>query len=138
MHRTLRHPARLPHLRVLAWLAWLMLALAPVHAAPGGMTCDAHDMGQASSAMPMADHVTHGLSAMASSCCAGQAPHGHDQSGDCPCAVACASVLPVLALAELARPFAHAMTIPRHGALAPDIVRSVPLRPPLLQTPRLS
>jgi hypothetical protein len=138
MHRTSPQFARLPHLRVLALLAWLMVVLAPVLGAGGGVPGDARSMGRTSSVMPMADHAAHDMSAMTAGCCTGQALHGHDMGGDCPCAVTCASVLPVLALAVPAVPSMHATTVPRHGAMAPDVVRSPPLRPPLLQTPRLT
>jgi hypothetical protein len=138
MHRPFYQLARLPHLRVLALLAWLVLALAPVHGATGGMTGDARNMGRASSAMPMADHAAHDMSAMTAGCCAAQTPHDHHTGGDCPCAASCTSVLPVLALAVPAVPCMHAMAVPRHDAAAPDVVRSPPLRPPMPQTPRLT
>jgi hypothetical protein len=138
MHRSLRHLARTPHLRVLAWFAWLMLALAPAHGAPGGMVGDAHDMSPTSSMMPMADHAAHAMSAMADDCCTGQAPHTHDAMNSCHCAATCTSVLPALAMPELAPAAMHAMSVPRHGAMAPSVTRSPPLRPPLLQTSRLT
>lgn len=138
MHRSLRHLARTPHLRVLAWLAWLMLTVTPVYGAPAGMTGDAHGMGQTSPMMQMADHSAHDMSAMTADCCTGQAAHGHDMTGSCHCAATCASVLPVLAMAELAPPSMDAMPVPRHGAVAPSVTRSPPLRPPLLLTSRLT
>jgi hypothetical protein len=142
MHRFLRHPARTPHLRVMAWFAWLMLALTPVYGAPGGMASDghgmSHGMSQTSLMIPMTDHAAHDMSAMTTDCCTGQAPHTHDAMSSCHCAATCASVLPVPAMLELAPAFMHAMSVPRHGAMAPSVTRSPPLRPPLLQTSRLT
>jgi hypothetical protein len=135
MHRLLRHLARRPHLRVLALLAWLMLALMPVHGAPGGMMDESHGMNQA---MSMADHGVHDMTTMTADCCAGQTPHDHAATGSCHCAATCASVLPALALAGLAPLRMEAMVVPRHGAMAPSVQRSPPLRPPLQQTPRLT
>ena len=88
--------------------------------------------------MQMTGHMVHDMSAMTADCCAGQAAHGHDMTSNCHCAATCASVLPVLAMAELAHSSMEAMPIPRHGAVAPSVTRSPPLRPPLLQTPRLT
>lgn len=140
MHRSLRQLARTPHLRVLAWLAWLMLALTPAYGAPGGTMNDAHGVHQTSTAMTMtmADHAEPDLAAMTSDCCAGQSPHTHDAMGSCHCAATCASVLPVVAMLELAPASMHAMPVPHHGTMAPSVTRSPPLRPPLLQTSRLT
>jgi len=133
MHRRLCHLARAPHLRVLAWLAWAMLALTPAFAAPAGMG-GAHGGGQAVPAMQMADHDTHDMSAMTADCCAAPTAHGHAAMSDCHCPVTCASVLPAVAMAELAAVPVAAMPVPRRGAMAPHLNRSPPLRPPLLQT----
>lgn len=138
MHRSLRHFARTPNLRVLAWLAWLMLALTPAYGAPGGTLGDAQGVSQTSAMMPMADHAAPDMAAMTTDCCPGQSPHTHDAMGSCHCAATCASVLPVLAMLELAPASMHGMPVPRHGTMAPSVTRSPPLRPPLLQTSRLT
>lgn len=138
MHRSLRHLARTPHLRVLAWLAWLMLAVTPVYGTPDGMAGDSHASAPAASAMAMADHAAHDMSAMLADCCATQALHDHGSMNNCHCAATCVSVLPTLAMMELAPAPIDALSVPRHGQTAPDVLRSPPLRPPLLQTPRLT
>jgi hypothetical protein len=134
MHRRLRQVVRTPHLRVLAWLAWLMLAASPVFAAPFGT--GAHDMGPPASTMQMVGHAAHDLSAMAADCCAAPDAHGHGAVNDCPCPATCVSALPASAMGTLASVPAVAMPVTRRGAMAPDFFRSPPLRPPLLQTLR--
>lgn len=138
MHRSLRQLVRTPHLRVLAWLAWLMLALTPAYGAPDGTMDDAHGVHQTSTAMTMtmADHAAPDMAAMMSDCCPGQSPHTHDAMGSCHCAATCASVLPVVAMLELAPASMHAMPVPHQGTMAPSVIRSPLLRPPLPQTSR--
>lgn len=138
MHRSLRQLARTPHLRVLAWLAWLMLALTPAYGAPGGTMDDARGVNQTSAMMPTADHAAPDMAAMTSDCCAGQSPHTQDAMGSCHCAATCASVLPVVAMLELAPASMHATPVPHQGTMAPSVTRSPPLRPPLPQTSRLT
>jgi len=104
-----------------------MLVLAPLHASPGSaVEAAVHD--GASMAM-MAGHGAHDMPASMHDCC--QAPSGHDMATDCHCATTCASVLPVLAMPELAGVARQVPTIPGHVAMAPGIVQSPPLRPPM-------
>jgi hypothetical protein len=132
MHRRLRQVVRTPPLRVLAWLAWLLLAASPVFAAPVGVG-GAHD-GPAAS-MPKVDHAAHDGSAVTADCCSTPGVPGHAAT-DCHCPATCASALPALAMVEMPLVRVAVTPPPRHGAMAPDQLRSPPLRPPLPPLPR--
>ncbi|MGH8160231.1 MAG: hypothetical protein ACREPQ_19115 [Rhodanobacter sp.] len=132
MHRIPRQLARSPHLRVMAWLAWLMLAVAPVHAAPCGAMEMAAAMGHGAHAAQVSDHAQHAMPVKAD-CCGGQDHARHGSTSTCHCAVTCGTALPVMTMAALA-PVAPAAL---HGSLrhvvAPKLAHAPPLRPPLLR-----
>lgn len=125
MQRSLRQVFRQPHLRVMALLAWLMLALLPAHARPVPMAMSGASM---PTTMPQANaehpHDT------GTDCCA-------DQVGmtGCHCAASCAFTTPLIEAATLAsvpltaRPAAFAVL------RMPGQPRVPPLRPPLVQMP---
>jgi hypothetical protein len=114
----------------MAWLAWLILAIAPVHGMPVGMTGDMHQGAPASVAHP-ADHGQHTMPAQ-SDCCGDQ---GHGQPGSmgtAHCAAMCGSVLPAVAMTELVPVAAERLRVPSPFAPAPSVVYAAPLRPPAL------
>jgi len=109
-----------------------MLVLTPLQATPDpAATVSVHDH---AAVVMMAGHAAHDMPM--GDCC--PTPHGHDATADCHCVATCASVLPVLAMPELARMDRHTPAMPCHAVMAPGVVRSPPLRPPLLQTSRLA
>jgi hypothetical protein len=129
MNRPLRHAARLPSLRAMAWLAWLILALAPLHGMSPGM---AGDVGGAAPAAAVAHAVDHGRRAMpAPADCCGDLHHDQRGSmGSAQCAAACGSVLPALAMAGLAPVAPEPLRVASSFVAAPSVVHAVPLRPP--------
>ena len=134
MNRTLCHFANTPRLRVMAWLAWLILAVAPVHGMPGQMTGDLPAVAAMSSMTHAVHHAGHAMPGMADDCCTGQGHRGGAPMPGCHCVATCAGVLPVFAMVALFPVFPGTMYVPRHGAGTPSVTRSPPLRPPLLQT----
>lgn len=129
MNRSLRHAARLPSLRAMAWLAWLLLALAPLHGMPRGMAGDAGAVPAAAVAHAL-DHGGQALPA-AADCCDGSHPDQHGSMGSAQCAAACGSVLPVLAMAGLTPVTPEPLRVVSSFVAAPSVVHAVPLRPPL-------
>jgi len=130
MHRTLRHLARSPHFRVLAWLAWLILAVAPVHGMPGVMVMsDAHQAAPARSATHVLEHGQHAMSVDAD-CCGGQGHGQHASANACHCAAVCGNALPVVAMAELAPLLVGGVHLAARFAAPPSIVHAPLLRPP--------
>jgi len=129
MSRLLRHAARLPSLRAMAWLAWLILALAPVHGMPRGVAGDA---GGAAPAAAVAHAVDHGRQVMPAptDCCDGLHHDQHGSMGSAQCAAACGSVLPALAMAGLAPVAPELLRVSSSFVAAPSVVHAVPLRPP--------
>jgi len=130
MNRPLRHAARLPSLRAMAWLAWLILALAPLHGMSPGM---AGDVGGAAPAAAVAHAFDHGGQALPApaDCCDGSHPDQHGSMGSAQCAAACGSVLPVLAMAGLTPVAPQPLRVVSSFVAAPSVVHAVPLRPPL-------
>lgn len=139
MNRRLRAPIRSPHLRAMAWLAWLMLVLTPLHAAPSAVAGPlpagagaSHSM--ATPAMPM--HAMHAMTTMGHAraqipgcCCHGQ---GHDDCGSigaCHCAGG-GSALPLAAMPELAPPMLGAVYASARRLAPPGRIHAPPLRPP--------
>lgn len=111
-----------------------MLAATPAFGAPAATTGMAMD--HATMATSAADHAAH---AIADDCCSTQTPHGQAaMGGDCHCAVTCVSVLPALAFGDWTLAMPDAMPVSRHGAVAPRVAFSPPLRPPLQLTTDLS
>ncbi len=137
MPHTLRHLARLPHLRVMAWLAWLMLAVAPVHAAPGGMMGMGPAVDHSVHQAQMSDQMHHITPAKAE-CCDGQDDAGHGTTNACHCAATCGTALPVMAMAALSPVAPAAMPVPLGIVVAPKLMHAPPLRPPLVVLPKLT
>jgi hypothetical protein len=131
MSRTLRHFANSSRFRALAWLAWLILAVTPVYGTPGGMDMSgAHQAGSAvPSATQVVDHSQHAMPTDAD-CCGGQ---GHGQQGStdaCHCAAMCGSLLPAVAMVELAPAALVGAQRAAPVAAPPSIPHAPPLRPP--------
>jgi hypothetical protein len=120
----------LPHLRVLAWLAWVMLALAPVHAAPGGMSGMAPAVGHVAQMVPMSDQMHYTMPTKAE-CCDGQDHAGHGTTNACHCAATCGTVLPVMAMTLLSAVSPAVLHIASLPVTAPKLAHAPPLRPPL-------
>ena len=137
MPRTLRHLVRLPHLRVMAWLAWLMLALAPVHAAPGGMPGMVPAADHGVHLAHMSDQMHHTMPVKAE-CCDGQDHAGHGTTNTCHCAATCGTVLPVMAMTLLSAVAPAVLHVDSLRAIAPKLAHAPPLRPPLLRISELT
>jgi hypothetical protein len=130
MHRTLRHLARSPHFRVLAWLAWLILAVAPLHAAPGVTVMSGeHQMGSARSAAHVVEHGQHAMSVDAD-CCGGQGHAQHASANACHCAAVCGNALPVVAMVELAPLSLAGVHLTARFAAPSSVIQAPLLRPP--------
>jgi len=130
MHRTLRHLARSPHFRVLAWLAWLILAVTPVHGASGAMVMSGvHQAVSARSASHVVEHGQHAMSADAD-CCGGQGQALQGSANACHCAAVCSSALPVVAMVELAPLALDGVHLAARFASPPSVVHAPLLRPP--------
>jgi hypothetical protein len=130
MSRTLRHLACTSRFRALTWLAWLILAVAPVHGSPGVMaTSGAHQTGPARSAAHTIEHAQHAMSVDAD-CCGGQS-HGQQGSANaCHCTVVCGSALPVVAMVELAPLALAGVHLAARFAAPPGVIHAPLLRPP--------
>jgi hypothetical protein len=137
MHRTLRQLARSPHLRVMAWLAWLILAVAPVHAAPGGMMGVASAPDQGAHLLHTPDHMHHVMPVKAD-CCGDRDHGGHGTAGSCHCAATCGTVLPVMAMAGLSLMTPAVLHVSWRKVVAPKLAHAPPLRPPLMRTSELT
>jgi hypothetical protein len=129
MNHLLRHAARLPSLRAMAWLAWLILALAPVHGMPRGMAGDALRGAPASSVAHAADHGPDAMP-VASGCCADHGLGQRDAMTSAHCAAACGSLLQVATLAALVPAAPEPLHVSPPFASAPSVVHAPPLRPP--------
>ncbi|OOG56836.1 hypothetical protein B0E48_12175 [Rhodanobacter sp. C03] len=121
----------------MAWLAWLMLAVAPVHAAPGGMMGMAPAAGHAAHLAQASDHAHHTMSAKAE-CCDGRDHAGHGTTNACHCAATCGTALPVMAMATFPPVAPAAMPVPLGLVVAPKLMHAPPLRPPLVALPKLT
>ena len=113
----------------MAWLAWLILALAPVHGMPRGMAGDALQGAPVSSAAHAADHGQH-VMATPSDCCADHALGQHDAMASAHCAATCGSMLPHAALVALVPMAPEPLRVSPPFASAPGVVHAAPLRPP--------
>jgi len=113
----------------MAWLAWLILALAPVHGMPRGATGDAL---QGVAASSVAHHAGHGGHAMPdrSDCCGEPGHDLHGSMGSTHCAAVCGNVLPVAAMAGLVPVAPEPLHVSPAVAAAPSVVHAAPLRPP--------
>ncbi|WP_235605962.1 hypothetical protein [Rhodanobacter thiooxydans] len=130
MNHPLRHVARLPFLRAMAWLAWLILALAPLHGMPRGMVGDAIGAAPAAMVAHVVDHGRHVMPAPAD-CCGGPHHDQHGSMGSAQCAAACGSALPALAMAGLVPVAPEPLRVSSSVVAAPSVVHAVPLRPPV-------
>ncbi|MFC5526371.1 hypothetical protein ACFPPA_11570 [Rhodanobacter ginsengisoli] len=138
MNRSLRHSARTQSLRLMAWFAWLIMAMAPAHGTPAGMVGDGHPASMISSMTQAPAHVSRGMSGMADDCCAGQLHHGEGLAGNCHCPAACAATLPLTGMQELGPIPPVIFQVPPHGPDASGVVHAPPLRPPMSRTARSS
>jgi hypothetical protein len=137
MHRILRQLARSPHFRVMTWLAWLMLAFAPVHAAPGSLMGMSAALGQGTHLAHVTDHMHHTMPVKAH--CCGDQDHGdHGTANACHCAATCGTALPAMAMAGLAPMASTILHVSLRQAVAPKPMHAPPLRPPLLQVSELT
>lgn len=121
----------------MAWLAWLMLALAPVHAAPGRMPgmAPAADHGVHLAQMP--DQMPHAMPVKAE-CCDGQDHTGQGTTNTCHCAATCGTVLPVMAMTLLSAVAPAVLHVASLRVIAPKIAHAPPLRPPLARVSELT
>jgi hypothetical protein len=65
MNRMLRHSACAPRLQVMAWLAWLIMAVAPAHGTSAEMMGDGHPATMISSMAQAAAHASQHMSGTA-------------------------------------------------------------------------
>ena len=116
----------------MAWLAWLMLVLTPLHAAPSAVANPLpagagteHSM--ATRAMPMGT-MGHARAQVAGCCCHGQ---GHDDCGSIgACHCAGGGTLPLAAMPELASPMLGTVYASARRVAPPGRIHAPPLRPP--------
>ncbi|MFC5582437.1 hypothetical protein [Rhodanobacter terrae] len=130
MSRTPRHLACSSRFRALAWLAWLILAVTPAYGSAGGMAMsDAHHAGLMASAAHVVGHGRHAMPVDAD--CCGEQGHGqHGTTDACHCAAVCGSVLPAVAMVELAAAPLAIVQRPAPIAAPPSVPHAPPLRPP--------
>jgi hypothetical protein len=121
----------------MAWLAWLMLAVAPLHAAPSGMRGMAPAVDHGVHLAQMSDHVHHAMPAKVD-CCGDQDHAGHGTTNACHCAATCGTALPVMAMAALLPVAPAVLHAPRRMVIAPKLMHAPPLRPPLVGFPELT
>jgi hypothetical protein len=125
MRRALHHVSSQPHLRVMAWLAWVMLALLPAHAMPVVMV-----MPVASMSVVMQHASARHHHATAPDCCADQLA-----ATGCHCAASCVFTMPLVDAPTLAALSFNTRPAAFIVVRAPRLPRVPPLRPPLVQTP---
>jgi hypothetical protein len=113
----------------MAWLAWLVLALAPVHGMPRGVAGDVLQAASASTVTQLAGHGGHAM-ADQSGCCGGQDRDVHGSMGSAHCAAVCGSILPAFAVAGLVPMAPEPWRDLPSFASAPSVAHAVPLRPP--------
>jgi hypothetical protein len=125
MQRSLRHVSSQPHLRVMALLAWLMLALLPAHARQVPMAMSGASM---PTTMQQAN-VQHPHDS-AAECCTDQLA-----MATCHCAAGCAFTAPLVQAPGLAPVLFTARPAALVVLRTPGQPRVPPLRPPLVQMP---
>lgn len=121
----------------MAWLAWLMLALAPVHAAPGGMPGMAPAVGHVAHMARMSDQMHHTMPTKAE-CCDGEDHGSHGMTNTCHCAATCGTVLPVMAMTLLSAATPAVLRVASLSVIAPKLMHAPPLRPPLVVLSKLT
>ncbi|MHB1056418.1 MAG: hypothetical protein ACYC0F_00870 [Rhodanobacter sp.] len=129
MHRSLRHAARSPSFRAMAWLAWLILALMPVRGMPCGLTGETLQDAPASSVAHSPDHGRHAMPGQAD-CCGGQGHDRHRPVESAHCAAVCSSILPAYAMAGLVPVAPEPLRVFPSFVPAPSVAHAAPLRPP--------
>jgi hypothetical protein len=132
MTLSLRLLARSRRLRAMGVLAWLMLVINSLVAAPTGMTGDPHSHPLHATVAAASEHCHHPAAATGSQpccgdqagCCGGMTAHA------CTCAAMCGTTLPPAAAVVLipaAITASYAMPLP---SSAPSLITAPPLRPP--------
>jgi hypothetical protein len=130
---SLRHLARSRRLRAMGVLAWLMLVINSLAAAPMGMMGMPHSHPMHTTVAAASEHCHHHVAANKTtrSCCDDQAGCCGGITGHtCNCAAMCSTTLlpaPAVVLISTAIPARYAMPLPRS---APALNTAPPLRPP--------
>ena len=132
MTLSLRLLARSRRLRAMSVLAWLMLVINSLAAAPMGMTEVPHSHPMHATVAAASEHCHHDIAAKAArSCCDDQAGCCGGMTGhSCNCAAMCSTTLPPAAavvLTSVAITASYAMPLP---SSAPSLNTAPPLRPP--------
>jgi hypothetical protein len=130
---SLRHLARSRRLRAMGVLAWLMLVINSLAAAPMGMTGMPHSHAMHTTVAAVSEHCHHHVAANKAtrSCCDDQAGCCGDMSGHtCNCAAMCSTTLPPEpAVVLVAAAITAGYDMPLPGS-APSLNTAPPLRPP--------
>ncbi|UJJ58300.1 MULTISPECIES: hypothetical protein [Rhodanobacter] len=129
---SLRLLARSRRLRAMGMLAWLMLVINSLAAAPMGMTGGPHSHPMHATVAAVSEHCHHHVAVKASrSCCDDQAGCCGGMTGHtCNCAAMCSTTLPpgpAVALISTAITARYALPLP---SSAPSLNTAPPLRPP--------
>jgi hypothetical protein len=130
---SLRQLARSRRLRAMGVLAWLMLVINSLAAAPMGMTGVPHSHAMHTTVAAVSEHCHHHVAAnkAARSCCDDQAGCCGGMTGhSCNCAAMCSTTLPpatAVVLASATITASYAMPLP---SSAPALNTAPPLRPP--------
>ena len=137
MRFSLRQLARSRRLRAMSVLAWLMLVIQSVAAAPMSMPMASHAQAEHPMVAAAAAHAAHGMhchhaatSTATDSCCHHSADCCNGAVGQCACAAMCATALlsrAALMPASMALTATYAMP---SGMTAPSGTNEPPLRPP--------
>lgn len=122
-----RHPLRSRPCRVVAWLAWLILVVSPLQAAPSSSLMGMMSHGHAAS---IEHGQRHAVPTMADDCCSQSYLAGLSLQGACHCASMCASTLPAVAIARLDRVAPAVPLVTLRPVHAPRGVHTRLLRPP--------
>jgi hypothetical protein len=122
-----RHLMRSQPCRVVAWLAWLLLVVSPLQAAPSNSMAGMLHHGHSATVV---HDQGHAAPMVADDCCAHPLLPGQPGSGACHCASMCASTLPAMAIARLDRVAPAAPLVTSHPVHAPRGVHTRLLRPP--------
>lgn len=120
-------PLRSRPCRVVAWLAWLILVVSPLQAAPSSssMGLMSHDH-----AASIEHGHEHAALTMADDCCSQSHLAGLSLQGACHCASMCASTLPAMAIVRLDRVAPTVPLVVLRPVHAPRGVHIPLLRPP--------
>lgn len=129
---SLRLLARSRRLRAMAVLAWLMLVVNSLAAAPMGMTGVPHSHAMQTTMTAVSEHRHHRAAAMgATSCCDDHAGCCDGMAGQaCHCAAMCSTTLlpgPAVVVASTEAASVYAVPLPLR---APSLDTAPPLRPP--------